>query len=66
MRTKYKIRARYEAYKDIEVEVDGEDNSHGELEGLALDKARDIAEDSDIREFTISRELEFQVLRRGD
>ena len=28
---KYKIRARYEAYKDIEVEVDGEDNGHGEL-----------------------------------
>ena len=41
----------------IIVEVMGND------EGEALDKARDMAEDADIRQFTLSGENESKILR---
>lgn len=34
-------------------------------EGEALDKARDIAEDADIREYTLGAELPSKILRRS-
>lgn len=54
---KYTIRVNYNA--TMTVDVDAED------EGEALDKARNIAEDADIRQFTIGGERESQVVARG-
>ena len=52
---KYTIQMNYNA--SIIVEVLAND------EGEALDKARDKAEDADIRQFTISSENESRILR---
>lgn len=52
---KYTIQMNYNA--SIVVEVMGEN------EGDALDKARDIAEDADIRQFTLGSENESKILR---
>lgn len=52
----YTIQMNYNAF--IVVDVMAED------EGEALDKARDIAEDADIRQFTISNENESKILRQ--
>ena len=38
-------------------------NVMAENEGEALDKARDIAEDADIRQFTIGKENPAKILR---
>lgn len=51
----YTIQMNYVA--SIVVNVSGND------EGEALDKARDKAEDADIREFTIGNELDSKILR---
>lgn len=57
--TKYTIQMNYIASMVVEVEVEG----HGpELEGIAMDKAREIAEDADMREFTINSEVESKIL----
>lgn len=53
--TKYTIQMNYNA--SIVVDVFAND------EGEALDKARDKAEDADIREFTIGSENESRILR---
>lgn len=53
---KYTIQLNYNA--SIIVEVNAND------EGEALDKARDKAEDADIKQFTICGERESQVLRQ--
>ena len=53
---KYTIQCNYNA--SIIVEVNAND------EGEALDKARDIAEDADIKQFTIGSEGESQILRQ--
>lgn len=53
--TKYTIQMNYNA--SIVVDVFAND------EGEALDKARDKAEDADIREFTIGNENESRILR---
>jgi hypothetical protein len=56
---KYTIQLNYNASIIVEVEVeDGND-----AEGRALDKARDKAEDADIRQFTIGSENESKILR---
>ena len=52
---KYTIQMNYNA--SIVVEVMGND------EGEALDKARDKAEDADIRQFVIGSENESRILR---
>lgn len=52
---KYTIQMNYNA--SIIVDVMAED------EGQALDRARDKAEDADIREFTICNEGESKILR---
>lgn len=53
---KYTIQLNYNA--SIVVDVNAEN------EGEALDKARDIAEDADIRQFTIGGERESQIIRQ--
>ncbi len=52
---KYTIQLNYNA--SIVVEVNAND------EGEALDKARDKAEDADIKQFTICGERESQIIR---
>lgn len=52
---KYSIQMCYNA--TIVVDVEAED------EGQALDRARDKAEDADIRQFTIGSENESRILR---
>lgn len=57
---KYTIQLNYNASIVVDVEVDGTSPT---AEGDALEKARNIAEDADIREFTICGERESQILR---
>jgi hypothetical protein len=54
--SKYKIQLNYNA--SIVVEVDAKD------EGEALDKARNMAEEADIKQFTICGERESQIVGR--
>lgn len=56
---KYTIQLNYNASIIVDVEVEATQNAEGE----ALEKARNIAEDADIREFTICGERESQILR---
>lgn len=58
---KYTIQLNYNASIIVDVEVENTPNAEGE----ALEKARNIAEDADIREFTIGSERESQILRQG-
>ena len=51
---KYTVELNYNASIVVTVEADNE--------GEALDKARDIAEESDIEQFTITNERESQIL----
>jgi hypothetical protein len=53
---RYKIQYNYNA--SIVVEVDGKD------EGDALEKGRNIAEEADIKQFTIFGEREAQIIGR--
>lgn len=53
---RYTIEFNYKA--SIVVNVEGDFNDEGE----ALDKAREIAEDADINEFTIGEEKESKIL----
>lgn len=53
---KFTIQMNYNATMTLVVEA--------ENEGEALDKARDIAEDADIRQFTICNENEAKILHR--
>lgn len=53
---KYVIEMNYNASIIVEVEANDE--------GEALDKARDKAEDADIRQFTLGKENESKILRR--
>ena len=55
---KYKIQYNFNA--SIVVEVDGKD------EGDALEKGRNIAEEADIKQFTLCGEREAQILQRGE
>jgi hypothetical protein len=59
MNKKYTIQLNFKASIVVDVEVDGDTP---DAEGKALEKARNIAEDADIREFTIGQELESQIL----
>lgn len=52
---KYTIQMNYNAFIIVEVLANDE--------GEALDKARDKAEDADIRQFTIGSENESRILR---
>ncbi len=61
MMKKYTIQLNYNASIIVDVEVENTPNAEGE----ALEKARNIAEDADIREFTIGNERESQILRQG-
>lgn len=54
---KYTIEMNYNAF--IVLDVFAED------EGQALDKARDMAEDADIRQFTIGAENNAKILYNG-
>lgn len=56
MTHRYTIEFNYNA--SIIVDVEGEFHDEGE----ALDKAREIAEDADINEFTIGEERESKIL----
>jgi hypothetical protein len=60
MSKKYTIKLNYNASIIVDVEVD----ETPDAEGKALEKARDIAEDADIREFTIGTERESEILRQ--
>ena len=60
---KYTIQLNYNASYIAEVNVP-DDVPSNEAEGKALEMARDIAEDADIREFTICGERESQILRQ--
>ena len=62
MAKKYTIQLNYNASIIVDVTVDGNGQN---AEGEALEKARNIAEDADIREFTIGSERESQILRQG-
>ena len=55
---KFKVQCNFNA--SIVVEVDAKD------EGEALDKARNKAEEADIKEYVICGERESQILSRGD
>ncbi len=55
---KFKIQYNFNA--SIVVDVDAKD------EGDALEKGRRIAEDADIKQFTICGERESQILSRSD
>ena len=55
-----KFRIQYNFNASIVVDVDGKD------EGDALEKGRRIAEDADIKQFTICGERESQILGRND
>lgn len=59
---KYTVQLNYNASIIVDVTVDGNSPT---AEGDALEKARNIAEDADIREFTIGNERESQILRQG-
>ena len=61
MMKKYTIQLNYNASIIVDVEVENTPNAEGE----ALEKARNIAEDADILEFTIGNERESQILRQG-
>lgn len=61
MMKKYTIQLNYNASIIVDVEVENSPNAEGD----ALEKARNIAEDADIREFTIGNERESQILRQG-
>lgn len=56
--SKFKIQLNYNA--SYVTEVDAKD------EGEAYDKARNMAEEADIKEFVICGERESQILNRGD
>lgn len=58
---KYTVQLNYKASIIVDVEVENSPNAEGD----ALEKARNVAEDADIREFTIGNELESQILRQG-
>jgi hypothetical protein len=55
---KFKIQYNFNA--SIVVEVEAKD------EGDALEKGRNIAEEADIKQFTLCGEREAQILQRGD
>jgi hypothetical protein len=61
MKKKYTIQMNYNASIVVDVEIEVERDSP-DAEGKALEMARDIAEDADIREFTIGGERESQIL----
>jgi len=61
MMKKYTVQLNYNASIIVDVEVESSPNAEGE----AMEKARNIAEDADIREFTIGCERESQILRQG-
>ena len=61
MKKKYTVQLNYKASIIVDVEVENSPNTEGD----ALEKARNAAEDADIREFTIGNELESQILRQG-
>lgn len=61
MMKKYTVQLNYNASIIVDVEVENSPNAEGD----ALEKARNIAEDADIREFTIGNERESQILRQG-
>jgi hypothetical protein len=61
MKKKYTVQLNYKASIIVDVEVENSPNAEGD----ALEKARNVAEDADIREFTIGNELESQILRQG-
>lgn len=61
MNKKYTVQLNYKASIIVDVEVENSPNAEGD----ALEKARNVAEDADIREFTIGNELESQILRQG-
>ena len=56
MQNRFTIRLNYDASYTAEVVA--------ENEGEALDKARNMAEDADMKEFVICGERESQILRR--
>jgi hypothetical protein len=58
MMKKYTVQLNYNASIIVDVEVENSPNAEGE----ALEKARNIAEDADIMEFTIGAERESQIL----
>lgn len=55
---RFKVQCNFNA--SIVVEVDAKD------EGEALDMARNMAEEADVKEFVICGERESQILSRGD
>lgn len=55
---KYLVQLNYNASIEVSVEADDE--------GEALDKARDFAEEADIRQFSLCGENDSRILQRGD
>ena len=55
--SKYTIQYNYNATVTVDVEANDE--------GEALSKGRELAEEADIKEFTICGEREAQILRQG-
>lgn len=56
--SRYTIRMNYNASIIVEVEAGADE------EGVALEKARMLAEDADIREFSICGEREAEILQK--
>ena len=59
---RYTIQFHYDAVFTCEVDVPETDNA--QMEDTALRMARDIAEDADIRQFTLAAENEARILDR--
>lgn len=60
----YKIQLNYNASYIAEVAVDETQRPDADPEGLALDMAREMAEEADASEFMISNERESVILSK--
>jgi hypothetical protein len=61
MKRNYSVKLNYNASIVVDVEVEAEQDSP-DMEGKALEMARNYAEEADISEFTIGGERESQIL----
>jgi hypothetical protein len=61
MKRNYSVKLNYNASIVVDVEVEAEQDSP-DMEGKALEMARNYAEEADASEFTIGGERESQIL----
>jgi hypothetical protein len=61
MKRNYSVKLNYNASITVDVEVEAEQDAP-DMEGKALEMARNYAEEADFSEFTIGGERETQIL----